>query len=101
MAKKSSIEKNKHRQLLAVKNESRRKRLKKTLMDRTLNVEERFNASIKLAELPRNSAPVRYRNRCFETGRARGFYRKVGLSRIRFRELASEGKLPGMIQSSW
>jgi small subunit ribosomal protein S14 len=101
MAKKSSIEKNKYRRLLADKNKPRRERLKKQVMDRTLDVDERFNASLKFAELPRNSSPTRYRNRCAETGRARGFYGIVGLSRIRFRELASEGKIPGVIQSSW
>lgn len=101
MAKKSSIEKNAHRLRLAEKHKARRAALKKVVMNRQLSGEERFKASLKMAQMPRNGAMSRYRNRCVETGRARGVYGLFGLSRIRVRLLASEGKLPGMIQSSW
>src|SRR5262249_51634546 len=101
MAKKSSIEKNNRRARLAKQYAAKRARLKATASDKDLPMEERFQAALKLAELPRNSSPTRYRNRCEITGRARGFYRKVKMSRIKLRELASSGKIPGMIKASW
>jgi len=84
MAKKSAIEKNKKRQKLV-----------------DLSLEERFKARLKLAELPRNSAPNRVRNRCEVTGRPRGYYRKLKMSRIALRELGSNGQIPGLVKSSW
>ena len=101
MAKTSSVEKNEKRRKLAKKFASRRARLKAITKNQTLSMEERFAAQLKLAQLPRNSAPNRIRNRCELTGRPRGFYRKVKLSRIAMRDLASKGQIPGMIKSSW
>ncbi len=101
MAKKSLVERNKKRMRLASRFEERRNELKRTAKDRTALPEERFAARIRLAELPRNSAPVRVRLRCALTGRPRGNYRKFGLSRIALRELASFGQIPGMVKSSW
>ncbi|GBD45082.1 30S ribosomal protein S14 [bacterium HR40] len=101
MAKKSAIEKNKRRRQLVEKYAAKRAALKAIVMDRARDPEERFEATLKLAELPRNSAKVRVRNRCMLTGRPRGYYRRFGLSRIALRELASEGKLPGVTKASW
>ena len=101
MAKKSAMEKNKRRRRIAKKYSGRRARLLAIANDRTQPQEERFAARLKLAELPRNSAPTRIRNRCELTGRPRGFYRKFKISRIALRELASSGMLPGMVKSSW
>jgi small subunit ribosomal protein S14 len=101
MAKKSAVEKNKNREVLVQKNADKRSVLKKVIMDRKVSAEERFQASLKLAKLPRNGAKIRLRNRCSLSGRPRGYYRKLGLSRIAFRELTSQGKIPGMIKSSW
>lgn len=101
MAKKSAVEKNKRRMKLAAKFAGRRERLKAIACDESVPNEERFAARIKLAELPRNSAPSRVRNRCEVTGRPRGYYRKLKMSRIALRELASSGKIPGMVKSSW
>jgi small subunit ribosomal protein S14 len=101
MAKKSAIEKNKRREKLAKKFSSKRTRLKAIANDRTLAAEERFDARLRLASLPRNAAPNRVRNRCAVTGRPRGFYRKFKLSRIALRELASSGHIPGMVKASW
>ena len=101
MAKKSSIEKNKKRARLAKQYAGRRARLKAIAVDESLPMEERFSARLKLAELPRNSAPIRQRNRCELTGRARAVYRKFKLSRIALRELASTGQIPGMVKASW
>ena len=101
MAKKSAIERNKKRRLLAKKYAGRRERLKAIAGNRELPAEERFSARMKLAQLPRNSSPVRIRNRCELTGRPRGYYRKFKLSRIALRELASNGHIPGMTKSSW
>jgi len=101
MAKKSAIERNKKRMLLAKKYAGKRERLKAIAGDRELSAEERFSARMKLAQLPRNSSPVRIRNRCELTGRPRGYYRKFKLSRIALRELASNGHIPGMTKSSW
>ncbi len=101
MAKKSAIEKNKRRMRLVEKYASKRAELKAIIKDRSRDPEERFEAMLKLAKLPRNSSPVRVRNRCMLTGRPRGYYRRFGLSRIALRELASEGKLPGVVKASW
>jgi small subunit ribosomal protein S14 len=101
MAKTSSVEKNKRRAKLAQRFAAKRARLKAIADDKKLDQEERFAARLKLAELPRNSAAVRLRNRCELTGRPRGYYRKFKLSRIALRELASAGQIPGMVKSSW
>ena len=101
MAKKSSIEKNKHRRKMVVRFAARRKQLADTASDNSLPMEERFEARIRLAALPRNSAPTRVRNRCEVTGRARAFYRKLGMSRIALRQLGSQGLIPGLVKSSW
>ena len=101
MAKKSAIERNKKRIRLASRFAAKRAALKAAAKDQSLSPEERFNARIKLAELPRNSAPVRQRLRCNISGRPRGNYRKFQLSRIALRELASSGQIPGMVKSSW
>ena len=101
MAKKSSIEKNNRRRRLAKKYAGRRARLKAIARDKSKPMEDRFAATLKLAELPRNSAKVRIRNRCELTGRPRGYYRKHKLSRIALRELGSKGLIPGLLKSSW
>ena len=101
MAKKSSIEKNNRRRKMAKRARGRRDRLKAIVMDKTKPVEERFAASLKLAEMPRNSSATRIRNRCEVTGRPRAFYRKHKLSRIALRELGSKGLIPGLVKSSW
>ena len=101
MAKKSSIEKNKNRLRLVKQFADRRRRLKAIANDESLTMEERFAARLKLAELPRNSAASRLRNRCEVSGRPRGFTRKVKMSRIALRELGSKGLIPGLVKSSW
>ena len=101
MAKKSSIEKNARRAKLAKQGAARRTRLKALARDREAPPEERFQAQLKLSEMPRNSSPTRLRNRCSLTGRPRGYYRKFRLSRIALRELASAGQVPGVVKSSW
>ncbi len=101
MAKTSSIEKNKRRIALSKQKAPKRARLKAIANNRDLPMEERFQASLKLAQMPRNSSPTRIRNRCEITGRPRGYYRKLRMSRIALRELASSGKIPGMVKSSW
>ena len=101
MAKKSSIEKNNRRRRLTKKYSGRRTRLKAIARDKTKPMEERFAASLKLAELPRNSSATRVRNRCEMSGRPRGFYRKHKLSRIALRDLGSKGMIPGLLKSSW
>src|SRR6478609_1058536 len=101
MAKKSSIEKNNRRRRMAKKFSGRRTRLKAIAQDKTKPVEERFAATLKLAELPRNSSATRIRNRCEVTGRPRGFYRKLKMSRISLRDLGSAGLIPGLVKSSW
>lgn len=101
MAKKSAIEKNKKRTRLVQKYAARRAALKAMARDDSLTPEERFNARLKLAKLPRNASPVRVRNRCLITGRPRSFYRKFKMSRIALRELAASGQIPGMVKSSW
>ena len=101
MAKRSAIERNKKRRKLVAKNATRRAAMKEVARNRELAPEERFAANLKLAKLPRNSSPVRVRNRCELTGRPRGYYRKLRISRIGLRELASAGQIPGMVKSSW
>ena len=101
MAKTSAIEKNLKRARLATKFAAKRAQLKALAKDDTLSPEERFTARIKLAQLPRNSAPVRIRLRCELSGRPRGNYRKFKISRIALRDLASTGQIPGMVKSSW
>ncbi len=101
MAKKSAVQREKRREELAKKYAARRARLKSVATDREISPEERFQAYLKLAELPRNSARNRQRNRCKVTGRPRGYYRKLKLSRIALRDLASVGQIPGMVKSSW
>jgi small subunit ribosomal protein S14 len=101
MAKKSSVLKNERRAKMNKSSTPKRQRLKQVLMDKTVTQEERFEAQLKLAEMPRNSSKTRIRNRCAMTGRPRGFYRKFKLSRIALRELASSGQIPGMVKASW
>jgi small subunit ribosomal protein S14 len=101
MAKKSSIEKNNRRRRRVKKFAARRFELQSIANDESKAMEERFEARIKLAELPRNSAPNRIRNRCEITGRPRAYYRKLGMSRIALRELGSKGLIPGLVKSSW
>ena len=101
MAKTSSINKNKRREKMAKQFAAKRAKLKAMAVDDKLTPEDRFDARIKLAELPRNSSPTRIRNRCSITGRPRVVYRKFKLSRLALRELASSGALPGVVKSSW
>ena len=101
MAKKSAIEKNEKRKKLVQRYAAKRGRLRTIARDRSLPPEERFQAYLKLAEMPRNGAAVRVRNRCMLSGRPRGNYRKFKISRIALRDLASIGQIPGMVKSSW
>ncbi|MBV9784464.1 MAG: 30S ribosomal protein S14 [Acidisphaera sp.] len=101
MAKTSQINRNQMRSRMAARDRAKRAALKAIVMDRTLPVEDRFNATLRLAQLPRNGAAGRVRLRCEMTGRARANYRKFKLSRIAIRELASSGQIPGMIKASW
>ncbi len=101
MAKKAMTEKNERRKRMAKRYAAKRDRLKKIVMNRETSMEERFEAQMKLAKLPRNSAKIRYRNRCGLSGRPRGTYRKFRLSRIALRELGNFGQIPGLIKSSW
>ena len=101
MAKMSAINKNNRRIKLSDKLYKKRMKLKKIIMDKKLSLEERFKAQQKLSRLPRNSAKVRVMNRCQITGRPHGVYRKLKISRIALRQLGLEGKIPGMVKSSW
>ena len=101
MAKLSAINKNNKRIKLSNKFYKKRKELKKIIMDKKLTLEERFKAQQKLSKLPRNSAKNRIMNRCQITGRPHGVYRKLKISRIALRKLGLEGKIPGMVKSSW
>jgi len=101
MAKTSSIQRNLKRIKLAKKFSKKREALKKIIRNKNLSLDERFKAQLKLAKLPRNSARNRIRNRCEITGRPHGVYRKLRISRIALRQLASSGKIPGMTKSSW
>lgn len=101
MAKKSQIEKNRRRRALVARFAERRQNLKALARDESLSLEDRFQAQLKLAELPRNSSPNRVVNRCEVTGRPRAYYRKMGVSRVALRELGSAGLIPGLVKSSW
>ncbi len=101
MAKKSAINKQKRREKLVRRYAAKREALKRTSKDMSLSAEDRQSAREALAKLPRNSSPVRLRTRCIVTGRPRAVYRKFMLSRIAFRELALEGKLPRIMKASW
>ena len=101
MAKTSAIEKNKRRERLSKLHTAKRAALKATVMNKELPVEDRFEATLKLAQLPRNGATNRVRLRCEITGRPRGNYRKFKLCRNQLRELASKGQIPGVVKASW
>ena len=101
MAKKSSMEKNERRRKLAKQFAAHRARLRAIARDRSKPMEERFAATLKLAALPRNGSATRIRNRCEVTGRARGYYRKLKMSRIALRDLGAKGMIPGLLKSSW
>ena len=101
MAKTSAIHRNLKRVRMAKKFSNKRAKLKAIVMDKKTNLNERFAATLKLAKLPKNSAKNRIRNRCEITGRPHGYYRKLKMSRIALRKLASSGKIPGMTKSSW
>lgn len=101
MSKVSSTEKNKRRRKLTAQQAARRDRLKSIVGDKKRPVEERFAATLKLAEMPRNGSKTRIRNRCELTGRARGYYRKLRVCRNQLRELANQGLIPGMVKASW
>lgn len=101
MAKISAKERNQKRVRLVQKNAGRRARLKAIIMNKELSLEDRFKAQLQLQQVPRNSNPNRVRNRCGVTGRPHGYYRKFNMSRIKLRELANQGKVPGVVKSSW
>ena len=101
MAKLSAINKNNKRLKLSNKFYKKRTKLKEIIMNKKLSLEERFKAQQKLSKLPRNSAKVRVMNRCQITGRPHGVYRKLKISRIALRKLGLEGKIPGLVKSSW
>ena len=101
MAKVSAVEKNKRRRSQVSKNAAKRAALKAIIKNQELPMDERFKASMKLAELPRDGSKTRIRNRCEVSGRPRGYYRKLKMSRIALRELGSYGKIPGLVKSSW
>jgi len=101
MAKVSMIERDKKRKKLVARDASKRAALKAIIKDQTVPADERFQAVLKLAEMPRNGSKIRMRNRCALTGRPRSYYRKFNLSRIALRDLASRGELPGVVKSSW
>ena len=101
MAKKSAIDKNKKRILMVEQQKDKRAALKKVIKDKNVSQEDRFKAVLKLAALPKNGSKIRIRNRCEITGRPHGVYRKLRISRIALRRMASSGKIPGMTKSSW
>jgi small subunit ribosomal protein S14 len=101
MAKKSAVNRNQMVRRLVKAKAAKRAALKAIANDENLSLEDRFEARLKLAAMPRNSSPTRIRNRCELTGRPRGFYRKLKLSRIALRELGSKGQIPGLVKSSW
>ena len=101
MAKTSAVEKNKRRRKLVAQQSAKRAALKAIISDRNLSIEDRFKATLKLAQLPRNGSKTRIRNRCEVTGRPRAYYRKLRMSRIALRELGNNGKVPGVVKSSW
>jgi len=101
MAKKSAVNRNEMVRRLVKTKAAKRAALKAIANDENLSLDERFEARLKLAEMPRNSSPTRIRNRCELTGRPRAFYRKMRMSRIALRELGSRGQIPGLVKSSW
>jgi small subunit ribosomal protein S14 len=101
MAKTGMIERNNKRRWLCTRDAEKRASLKEIANNKELPMEERFAARLKLARLPRNGSPTRIRNRCEVTGRPRGFYRKMKMSRIALRELGNQGLIPGLVKSSW
>jgi small subunit ribosomal protein S14 len=101
MAKKSAVEKNNKRKRIVASRGARREALKAIIKDKTLPMEDRFQAVIKLSKEPRNSSKIRIRNRCEVSGRPRGYDRKLRMSRIALRDLASMGQVPGVVKSSW
>jgi len=101
MAKISAIEKNKRRRKLSQQYKAKREALKAIIMDREKPMDERFAAQLKLSQMPRNGSETRIRNRCEITGRPRAYYRKLQICRNQLRELASQGRIPGMVKSSW
>ena len=101
MAKKSAVEKNERRKRAVAKHAAKRAELKAKIMDRNASDDERWEAAMKLSTMPRDGIAHRVRNRCEVSGRPRGFYRKFKMSRIALRELGSQGKIPGVVKSSW
>jgi small subunit ribosomal protein S14 len=101
MAKKSAVNRNEMVRRLVKLKAAKRNALKAVANDENLSLDERFEARLKLAEMPRNSSPTRIRNRCELTGRPRAYYRKMKMSRIALRELGSQGQIPGLVKSSW
>jgi small subunit ribosomal protein S14 len=101
MAKKGMVEKNKRRQKLTQQHAGKRAALKAIIMNQEVSIEERFAATLKLAQMPRNGAEIRIRNRCEVSGRSRAVYRKFKMSRIALRELGNKGLVPGLVKSSW
>ncbi len=101
MAKVSAVEKNKRRRKLVSRDADKRAALKAIIKNQELPIDERFKATLKLAEMPRNGSKTRIRNRCEVSGRPRGYYRKLKMSRIALRELGNFGKVPGVVKSSW
>jgi small subunit ribosomal protein S14 len=101
MAKKSAINRNENVKRLVKAKAAKRTALKAIANDENISLEERFEARLKLAAMPRNSSATRIRNRCEVTGRPRGFYRKMKMSRIALRDLGSRGQIPGLVKSSW
>ncbi len=101
MAKTGMIEQNNRRKQFVARDAEKRAALKAVANDKSLPMEERFAARLKLAQLPRNGSPTRVRNRCEVTGRPRGYYRKLQMSRIALRELGNQGMIPGLVKSSW
>ena len=101
MAKTSAVEKNKRRRKIVAGQASKRAALKAIIMNQSLPIEDRFKATLKLAELPRDGSKTRIRNRCEVTGRPRAFYRKLKMSRVALRDLGNNGLIPGLVKSSW
>lgn len=101
MAKKGMIEKNNRRAKLSTQHAAKRARLKAIIMNKDASLEDRFEATLKLAEMPRNGSAIRVKNRCEVSGRPRAFYRKLKMSRIAMRELGNKGLVPGLTKSSW
>ena len=101
MAKVSAVQKNNKKRALVEKYAGKRAELKAIINNRELPMEERFKAQLKLSELPRNSSKIRVRNRCEVSGRPRGVYRKLKMSRIALRDLGNLGRIPGIVKSSW